>query len=105
MRCIQGGLPLFCGSVVSFEAAVMLLLYGLEGSLGLDDILVTAVAGAQKLGCIDWVMQGWKRPHYPRLASKIAYQHRRSCPIYEQKLVSMSRESYEHNFLSFELVL
>ena len=50
LRCLQGGVSLFCGSIASLQAAVMLLLDGQEGSLTLDAILVTAISGAQKLG-------------------------------------------------------
>lgn len=50
MRCIQGGVSLFCGSIASLQASIMLLLDGQEGSLALDAILVTAISGAQKLG-------------------------------------------------------
>ena len=50
LRCLQGGVSLFCGSIASLQAAIMVLLYGQEGSLALDAILVTAISGAQKLG-------------------------------------------------------
>lgn len=50
LRCLQGEASLFCGSIASLQAAVMLLLYGQEESLALDAILVTAISGAQKLG-------------------------------------------------------
>ncbi|MCJ1387246.1 hypothetical protein MMC18_000086 [Xylographa bjoerkii] len=50
LRCLQGGVSLFCGSIASLQAAIMLLLDGQEGSLALDAILVTAISGAQKLG-------------------------------------------------------
>ena len=49
-RCIQGRVSLFCGSIASLQAAIMLLLDGQGGSLVLDAILVTAISGAQKLG-------------------------------------------------------
>ena len=50
MRCLQGGLSLFCGSIAILQAAIMFLLDGQEGTLALDAILVAAVSGAQKLG-------------------------------------------------------
>jgi hypothetical protein len=50
LRCLQGVVSLFCGSMASLQAAIMLLLDGQEGSLALDTILVTAISGAQKLG-------------------------------------------------------
>lgn len=50
IRCLQGEVSLFCGSITSLQAAVMLLLDGQEGSLALDAVLVTAISGAQKLG-------------------------------------------------------
>ena len=50
LRCLQGGVSLFCGSIASLQAAIMLLLDGQEGSLALDAVLVTAISGAQKLG-------------------------------------------------------
>ena len=50
LRCLQGGVSLFCGSIASFQAAIMLLLDGQEGLFVLDAILVTAISGAQKLG-------------------------------------------------------
>ena len=50
LRCLQGGISLFCGSITSLQAAIMLLLDGQEESLVLDTILVTAISGAQKLG-------------------------------------------------------
>ncbi|MCJ1475045.1 hypothetical protein MMC13_003705 [Lambiella insularis] len=50
LRCVQGGVSLFCGSIAVLQAAIMLLLDGQEGSLALDAILVTAISGAQKLG-------------------------------------------------------
>ena len=50
LRCLQGGVSLFAGSIASLQAAIMLLLDGQEESLVLDAILVTAISGAQKLG-------------------------------------------------------
>ena len=50
LRCIQGEVSLFCGSIAALQTAIMLLLDGQEGSLTLDLILVTAISGAQKLG-------------------------------------------------------
>ena len=50
MRCLQQGVSLFCGSIASLQAAIMLLLDGQVGSLALDAVLVTAISGAQKLG-------------------------------------------------------
>ena len=50
LRCLQGGVSLFCGSIASLQAAIMLLLDGQEESLALDAILVTGISGAQKLG-------------------------------------------------------
>ena len=41
---------MFCGSIASLQAAIMLLLDGQEESLALDAILVAAISGAQKLG-------------------------------------------------------
>ena len=43
-------MSLFCGSIASLQAAVMLLLDGQEESLALDAILVMAISGSQKLG-------------------------------------------------------
>ncbi|OKL55826.1 hypothetical protein UA08_08809 [Talaromyces atroroseus] len=50
LRCLQGGVSLFCGSIAGLQAAIMLLLDGQEGSLVLDTVLVTAISGARKLG-------------------------------------------------------
>lgn len=50
LRCLHGGASLFCGSITSLQAAIMLLLDGQEESLALDAILVTAISGARKLG-------------------------------------------------------
>lgn len=50
MRCLRGNVSLFCGSIASLQAAIMLLLDGQDGPLELDAILVTAISGAQKLG-------------------------------------------------------
>ncbi|KAL8835901.1 MAG: hypothetical protein Q9170_003128 [Blastenia crenularia] len=50
LRCLRGGVSLFCGSIASLQAANMLLLDGQEATLELDAILVTAISGAQKLG-------------------------------------------------------
>ncbi|MCJ1438108.1 hypothetical protein MMC27_007495 [Xylographa pallens] len=49
-QCLHGGVTLFCGSIASLQAAIMLLLDGQEGSLALDAILVTAISGAHRLG-------------------------------------------------------
>lgn len=50
LRCLRGNVSLFCGSIASLQAAIMLLLDGQDGALELDAILVTAISGAQKLG-------------------------------------------------------
>lgn len=50
LRCLQGQISLFCGSMASLQTAVMLLLDGSEDSLALDSLLVTAISGARKLG-------------------------------------------------------
>ncbi|PYH94520.1 hypothetical protein BO71DRAFT_398799 [Aspergillus ellipticus CBS 707.79] len=50
LRCLPGAVSLFCRSIASLQAAVMLLLDGHEDPETLDAILVTAIAGAQKLG-------------------------------------------------------
>ncbi|KAL4810807.1 hypothetical protein BDV18DRAFT_155420 [Aspergillus unguis] len=50
VRCLHGGVSLFCGSIPSLQAAVMLLLDAKDSSLALDAVLVTAIAGARKLG-------------------------------------------------------
>ncbi|KAJ5613828.1 hypothetical protein N7528_007482 [Penicillium herquei] len=51
VRCLRGGLSLFCGSIPGLQAAIMLLLLDTkESSLELDSILVTAISGARKLG-------------------------------------------------------
>ncbi|KAF4260287.1 hypothetical protein KXV58_002641 [Aspergillus fumigatus] len=50
LRCLQDGVSLFCGSIASLQAAIMLLLDGQENSLALDAVLVTAISGARKLG-------------------------------------------------------
>ncbi|PYI09737.1 hypothetical protein BO78DRAFT_336754 [Aspergillus sclerotiicarbonarius CBS 121057] len=50
LRCLQGPVSLFCGSVPSLQAAVMLLLDGQEDPSTLDVILVTAISGARRLG-------------------------------------------------------
>lgn len=50
LRCLQGRVSLFCGSIATLQAAIMLLLDGQEETLALDATLVTATAGAQKLG-------------------------------------------------------
>ncbi|KAJ5894312.1 hypothetical protein N7495_006003 [Penicillium taxi] len=49
-RCLQGGVSLFCGSISSLQAAIMILLDGQETSLELDTVLVSAISGARKLG-------------------------------------------------------
>lgn len=43
-------MSLFCGSIASLQAGIMLLLDGQEESSNLDTILVTAISGAQRLG-------------------------------------------------------
>ncbi|KAJ5753658.1 uncharacterized protein N7511_007811 [Penicillium nucicola] len=50
VRCLQGNISLFCGSISSLQAAIMLLLDTKETSLELDAVLVTAISGARKLG-------------------------------------------------------
>ena len=50
IRFLQGEASLYCGSIASLQAAVMILLDSQEESLELDAILVTAISGAQKLG-------------------------------------------------------
>ena len=50
MRCLQGEMSFFCGSIASLQAALMILLDGKEDWLALDTVLVTAISGAQKLG-------------------------------------------------------
>lgn len=50
LRCLQGRMSIFCGSIASLQAAVMLLVDSQEGPLELDSVLVTAISGAQKLG-------------------------------------------------------
>ncbi|KAJ5373145.1 hypothetical protein N7517_005151 [Penicillium concentricum] len=50
VRCLQGGISLFCGSISSLQAAIMLLLDAKASSLELDAVLVTAISGARKLG-------------------------------------------------------
>ncbi|KGO41440.1 hypothetical protein PEX1_011520 [Penicillium expansum] len=50
VRCLQGGVSLFCGSIPSLQAAIMLLLDTKVTSLELDAVLVTAISGARKLG-------------------------------------------------------
>ena len=50
LRCLQGEVSLFGGSIAALQAATMLLLVAQEGFLALDAILVTAISGAQKLG-------------------------------------------------------
>lgn len=50
LRCLQGHVSLFCGSIISLQAAVMLLLDGQEDPSTLDVMLVTAIAGARRLG-------------------------------------------------------
>ena len=40
---------MFCASMASLQAALMLLLDGQNDSLELDTLLVTAISGAQKL--------------------------------------------------------
>lgn len=49
MRCLQGGIPLFCGSVFSLQAAILLLLEAKETSLELYAVLATAIVGARRL--------------------------------------------------------
>lgn len=50
LRCIQGEVSLFSGSIAGLQTAIMLLLEGQEEPSTLDVILVTAISGAQKLG-------------------------------------------------------
>ena len=50
LRCLQGKVTIFCGSIASLQAAVMLLLDGQEELSNLDALLVTAISGARKLG-------------------------------------------------------
>lgn len=50
VHCIRGEVSLFCGSIASLQASIMLLLDGDKGSLALDAILVTAISGARRLG-------------------------------------------------------
>ncbi|CAG8085674.1 unnamed protein product [Penicillium salamii] len=49
VRCLQGGISLFCGSVSSLQAAIMLLLEAKETTLELDAVLATAIVGARRL--------------------------------------------------------
>ena len=49
LRCLQGEVSLFGGSIAALQAATMILLDGQDGSLALDAILVTAISGAHKL--------------------------------------------------------
>jgi len=65
LRCLQGGVSLFYGSIASLQAAIMLLLDGQEESLALDAILVTAISGAHKLGLHrlgDARLEAWPSP-------------------------------------------
>ncbi|KAJ5101169.1 hypothetical protein N7456_007221 [Penicillium angulare] len=50
LSCIRGNISLFCGSIASLQAAIMILLDAKEPSLELDAVLVTAISGARKLG-------------------------------------------------------
>lgn len=50
LRCLRGRMGIFCASIASLQAALMLLLDGQNDSLELDTLLVTAISGAQKLG-------------------------------------------------------
>ena len=50
LRCLQGGVSLFNGSIAALQAGIMLLLDGQEGSSALDAILVTMISGAQRIG-------------------------------------------------------
>ncbi|KAJ5239601.1 hypothetical protein N7468_004220, partial [Penicillium chermesinum] len=50
LRCLQGRMALFCGSIASLQAAVMLLLDSKDRPLELDALLGTAISGARKLG-------------------------------------------------------
>ena len=50
LHCIRGGVSLFCGSIASLQASIMLLLDSHDEPLALDAILVTAISGAQRLG-------------------------------------------------------
>lgn len=105
LRCLQGKVSLFGGSIAALQAATMLLLDAQEGSLALDAILVTAFSGAQKLGLHRLVMQGWNPLHRPPLPLEVAHQHRWSRPTYQQKLVFASGESFENKHISLELGL
>ncbi|KAJ5933360.1 hypothetical protein N7454_005689 [Penicillium verhagenii] len=50
LRCLRGRMGIFCASVASLQASLMLLLDGQQDYLDLDSLLVTAISGAQKLG-------------------------------------------------------
>ncbi|KAI9934562.1 hypothetical protein MW887_000177 [Aspergillus wentii] len=50
LHCLRGRVSLFCGSIASLQAAVMLLLNGQEEPFELDTMLVSAISAAQKLG-------------------------------------------------------
>ncbi|KAJ5664632.1 hypothetical protein N7462_011445 [Penicillium macrosclerotiorum] len=50
VRCLQGRISLFCGSIHSLQAAIMLLLDARESWLELDAVLATAISGAHRLG-------------------------------------------------------
>ncbi|KAJ6092534.1 hypothetical protein N7486_007823 [Penicillium sp. IBT 16267x] len=49
LRCLRGRMGMFCASMASLQAALMLLLDGQHDRLELDSLLVTAISGAQKL--------------------------------------------------------
>ncbi|KAJ5667060.1 C6 transcription factor [Penicillium longicatenatum] len=49
LRCLRGRIGVFCASMASLQAALMLLLDGQNDSLELDSLLVAAISGAQKL--------------------------------------------------------
>ncbi|KAJ5825084.1 hypothetical protein N7447_007424 [Penicillium robsamsonii] len=49
VRCLQGGISLFCGSISSLQAVIMILLDTKASPLELDAILATAISGARKL--------------------------------------------------------
>ena len=50
LRCLQGTSAIFCGSIPSLQAMIMLLLDGQQEPLALDTTLVSAISGAQRLG-------------------------------------------------------
>lgn len=50
LQCLQGRMTLFCGSIASLQAVVILLLEGRERSLELDSLLAAAISGARRMG-------------------------------------------------------